>query len=95
MRRGAGLECVATAFQASGRGATDAGRVRSSAVAHQTFLRRRRNQSSVPTEPTPVGEAAGVLRRRPIDIVQHPLVESERAMEPHRMVEAGNLHARG
>ena len=61
---------------------------------HQALLHDGDREPSVDGEDRPAGEAAaGTARERGL-VVQQPVVGAERAVEPHRVIEAGHLQAR-
>src|SRR4051812_2795846 len=60
---------------------------------NQAFLHHRDRERAVVPVDEPFGEPARALRRRTLLVVQQPLVGRERAVEPHRVVEARDHEA--
>ena len=81
---------VPTADGVAQRSAARAGR--SLPDSHDAFLRRRCDEPSVAREEAAEREAAAARRVRALHRVQQPVVDAERSMEPHRVVEARELH---
>src|SRR5918996_517486 len=58
--------------------------------ANQTFLDHRDRQRAVATEDRALRQAPSARRVRAGLVVEEPLVGAERAVEPHRVVKAGD-----
>src|ERR1041385_5823770 len=63
------------------------------AAADQPFLRRAGDQAAGAVEELAAHQAAGAGGRRAVDRVEQPVVEAERAMEPHDVIERCHLQA--
>ncbi len=64
-----------------------------SVLTHETLLHRRSDQRAVGLVDFATAVTARLRRRRAVEVVEQPLVDADRAVEPQRVVEAGALQA--
>ncbi len=60
--------------------------------ADHAFLCGRRDEAAVGGKDHAARQPARALRGRAVAGIQQPFVDAERAVEPHRVIEAGDLH---
>ena len=64
------------------------------AHADDAFLCGTRDEAAAPIEELTAHEASAAGGRRAVDDVEEPVVDPERPVEPHHVVDRGDLHAR-